>query len=267
MSDLYQHPGEYDLEHLGDDEDIAFYLSLVRRLRPRRVLELACGTGRITIPLARAAHQLDFEVIGLDNSPAMLAHAREQLCDLPPEARQRIEFAEGDMRTWTWSAKFDLIIIPCASISHVLAIEDQLAVWKTAHGNLSAGGRFVVEVNMPNMAAFADSFSMPLRTPLEVDLDNYDEGSGTRLIRRKTTRYLSHEQRAEIRFMYEKYKEGRAVESYIDDFISHVFFPREMKLLFLQAGFTVESTCGDYRGTRLRPDSRLILMTGLKTRS
>ena len=48
MSDLYKHPEEYDREHLGDDEDIGFYLSLSRRLAPRKVLELGCGTGRIT---------------------------------------------------------------------------------------------------------------------------------------------------------------------------------------------------------------------------
>src|SRR5690242_18263980 len=57
MSDLYKHPEEYDREHLGDDEDIGFYLSLSRRLAPRKVLELGCGTGRITLPLA----QLGFE--------------------------------------------------------------------------------------------------------------------------------------------------------------------------------------------------------------
>ena len=63
MSDLYKHPDEYDREHLGDDEDIAFYLSLSRRLAPRKVLELGCGTGRITLPLA----QLGFYVVGLDS--------------------------------------------------------------------------------------------------------------------------------------------------------------------------------------------------------
>jgi hypothetical protein len=104
------------------------------------------------------------------------------------------------------------------------------------------------------MASFADSFSVPPRTPLEVDIDNIDESDGTRLIRRKTTRYLSHEQRAQIRFMYEKYQHGRAVESYIDDFACHVFFPRELRLLFSHTGYEVEETFGDYRGRALRAD-------------
>src|ERR1700720_4665789 len=68
MSDLYKHHEQYDREHLGDEEDISFYLSLSRRLEPRKVLELGCGTGRITLPLA----QLGFDVVGLDNQPEML---------------------------------------------------------------------------------------------------------------------------------------------------------------------------------------------------
>lgn len=117
---------------------------------------------------------------------------------------------------------------------------------------------------MPNMAAFRDSFSVPPRAPLEVDIDNYDKTDDIRLIRRKTTQYLSHEQRAQIPFMYEKYRHGRAVEMYIDDFTSHVFFPRELNLLFIHCGFEVETTCGDYRGRPLQADSRLILMTGIR---
>jgi ubiquinone/menaquinone biosynthesis C-methylase UbiE len=52
MVQLYRRPEEYDLEHLGDDDDIQFYVNLSRGLKPDRVLELTCGTGRITIPLA-----------------------------------------------------------------------------------------------------------------------------------------------------------------------------------------------------------------------
>ena len=52
MEEIYQRPSDYDLEHEGDEEDVAFYLSLVERWRPRRVIELASGSGRIAIPLA-----------------------------------------------------------------------------------------------------------------------------------------------------------------------------------------------------------------------
>jgi SAM-dependent methyltransferase len=261
MSDLYKHPEEYDREHLGDDEDIGFYLSLSRRLAPRKVLELGCGTGRIALPLA----ELGFEVIGLDNQPEMLQKAEERRRQARNEIRERLQFFEGDMRTWTASRDFDLILIPASSITHVHSLEDQLAVWNTCHDNLRPGGRLLVDVTMPNLASFADSFRVPPRTPVEIDIDNINESDGTRLIRRKTTRYLSHEQRAQIRFMYEKYQDGRGVETFLDDFESHVFFPRELRLLFIHTGYEVEETMGDYVGRALKADSPIIIMIGRRS--
>ena len=258
MSDLYKHPAQYDREHLGDEEDIQFYISLGRKLRSQKILELGCGTGRITLPLAEAG----FDVVGLDNQPEMLRKAEERRRQSSAEVRQRLSLVEGDMRSWVSHADFDLIVIPCASISHVLRLEDQLAVWRACHHNLRRGGRFVVEVNMPNMAAFADSFSVPPRTPVEIDIDNLDESDNSRLIRRKTTQYLSHEQLAQIRFIYEKYQDGRGVESYIDAFASHVFFPRELHLLYLSTGYEVERTLGDYHERPLKLGSPLIIMIG-----
>lgn len=265
MSDIYKHPEEYDLEHSGHDEDTEFYLRLVRILKPRRVLELGCGTGRITLPLAREGVRQGFAVVGLDNEPEMLRRAEESRAQTDEESRRALSYVKGDMLTWRSDTPFDLILIPCGSLSHILEIEAQIRLFRQCYENLLSGGRFVVEVIMPNMAAYMDSFKIPPRAPIEIDLDSTDESDGTRLIRRKTTSYSSHNQLAEIRFLYEKYKEGRAVESYIDDFASHVFFPRELALLFIHAGFTVEQTLGDYRGRELRAQSPLIMMIGIKT--
>ena len=55
MEGIYQRPHEYDLEHGADDDDVEFYRRLIGRWQPRRVIELASGSGRVTIPLARAA--------------------------------------------------------------------------------------------------------------------------------------------------------------------------------------------------------------------
>ncbi len=267
MSDIYKHPDEYDLEHLGDDQDFGFYLSMIRALRPHRVLELGSGTGRITLPLANEAALYGGEVIGLDNQPEMLAQAEENRAHLSSDIRDRLVFVAGDMRTFRAEPKVDLIVIPCSSLSHLVELEDQIAVFRQCHENLTPGGRFIVEVTMPNLAAYADSFSVPPRTPLEIDLDRTDESDHTRLIRRKTTRYLGDRQLAEIRFLYEKYQDGRAVESYIDDFASHVFFPRELALLFIHAGFEIERTVGDYRARPLAPNSPLIIMIGRRVRA
>ena len=58
MEAIYQRPRNYDLEHEGDDDDIEFYRRLIGRWQPRRVMELASGSGRVTIPLARVGSQV-----------------------------------------------------------------------------------------------------------------------------------------------------------------------------------------------------------------
>jgi hypothetical protein len=146
-SDLYKHPEQYDREHLGDEEDIGFYLSLSRSLAPRKILELDCGTGRITLPLA----QLGFDVVGLDNQPEMLQKADARRLRSSAETRRRLQFIEADLRTWSAHSNFDLILIPASSISHVLSLEDQLAMSKRCHDNLRPEGRLLIEITMPNM--------------------------------------------------------------------------------------------------------------------
>jgi SAM-dependent methyltransferase len=266
MGHLYKHPEEYDLEHLGYTEDIEFYVSMAKKYRPLNVLELGCGTGRLTLPLAAIGAELEFDVTGLDNEPEMLEKAIERVRQAPAQVQKRLHLVQGDLRTWQADRAFDLIIIPCCSITHILNLDDQITAWQRCYNNLTIGGRFIVETMMPNMDVFADSFRLPPRTPIELDIDTVNQNDGTRLIRRKTTRYVSDEQRAEIRFLYEKYQHGRAVDNFIDDFASHVFFPRELKLLFMFTGYDIEDTYGDYHARAMLPKSPMIIMVGRRKR-
>jgi len=63
-------------------------------------------------------------VVGLDNEPAMLKQAGQKVKRLPASVRERISFVRGDMRSWRRGEPFDLIVIPCSSISHVLELRD-----------------------------------------------------------------------------------------------------------------------------------------------
>jgi SAM-dependent methyltransferase len=261
---IYQRPADYELEHEGDADDVEFFVALARRLKPKRVLELACGSGRVTQPLANLAARQGFDMIGLDNAVEMLAEARRRCEEASPAVRERLTLLEGDMRHWSAVEKFDLIVSPCGSMAHLLTLRDQLDAWKQAYSNLNGGGRFVVDVSMPRMAAYADSFQIPPRTILEIDRDVTDPETGNRLIRYRTTRYLPHEQRAEVRFIYDKFATGILSDHYVSDFESHVYFPRELQLLFMFTGFSIEASYGDYRGRALSSTSEQMIMMGLK---
>src|SRR3954465_8449999 len=76
----------------GTRADVAFYLEEARRAgASSRVLELGCGTGRLTLPLALAGHQ----VTGIDLSPAMLHRAHAKLVAQPQAVRERVTLLEG----------------------------------------------------------------------------------------------------------------------------------------------------------------------------
>jgi SAM-dependent methyltransferase len=265
MEAIYERPRDYDLEHEGDDEDIEFYVELLERLRPRRVLELASGSGRVTVPLARVAAGLGARIVGLEIADTMLDAARQKVSELEPEAARSLEFVQADLRTWTTDDPFDLIITPCSSLSHLLSLEDQLAAWRTAYANLTPGGRFVADLTMPNLTVYAESMQTPPRTTVEIDVDTSDPATGTRLLRYKTTRYIPHEQRAEILFLYDKFPDGERVDRYVSDFESHVYYPREVELLFLMTGFEIEAKYGSYNMRRLRRTSRQMIVIGRRS--
>ena len=264
MEAIYERPRDYDLEHEGDEQDVAFYLRLLDRWQPRRVMELAAGSGRVTIPLACAAAPRGTQIVGLEREGPMLEEAMHKRAGLSEEVRRCLTFVRGDMRAWRAEEQFDLVIAPCASLSHLLTQDDQIEAWRCAWDSLVDGGRFVVDLSMPNLAAYADSMQTPPRTLIELDIDARDPGTGTRMLRYKTTRYLPHEQRAEIRFLYDKFPDRSQVDRYVSDFDCHVYYPREVELLFRYTGFSVEAWFGDYAMRRLRTSSRQLIGVGVK---
>ena len=93
---IYRTPEDYDLEHVGHTDDIEFFVDLAVRLKPSRVLELACGSGRVTVPLAEAGARHGFEVVGMELVPEMLEEARRKQDEAPPEVRSHLTLLEGD---------------------------------------------------------------------------------------------------------------------------------------------------------------------------
>jgi SAM-dependent methyltransferase len=259
---VYQRPTDYELEHVGDTEDIAFFCDLAKRLKPKRLLELACGSGRVTLPLAELGAKQGFDVVGMELVPEMLATAQQKRDGAPAATQKRLTLLEGDMRNWKADTPFDLILTPCSSMCHLLTLEDQLAAWRQSYDNLMPGGRFVIDVTMPDLGSYVDSFRLPAREIVEIDLDTFEPETRTRLLRYKTTRYLADEQRAHIRFLYDKFVGDAPPERSISDFESHVYYPRELELLYRQSGFEVETWYGDYQGRPLGPKSRQLIVVG-----
>jgi SAM-dependent methyltransferase len=262
--EIYERPHDYDLEHESDDDDVGFYERLLADWRPRRVLELGCGSARVALPLASMAARDGFDVVGLELAEPMLEEAERKRSAAPIDVQRHLNFARGDMRTWRSPEPFDAILTPGSSMRHVLTLDDQIAVWRAAWDNLSPGGRFVVDVACPDLVACALAAQSPPRQTLELDTDSTDPKTGERLIRHKAVAYLPHEQRAQTTFLYDKFQEDHRVDRYISDFAAHVYFPRELELLFLYTGFCLEAMYGDWRRRPLGRTSPQMIAIGRK---
>jgi SAM-dependent methyltransferase len=115
-------------------DDIDFYVELARNAEGP-VVELAAGTGRISIPIAQRTAK---DVIGIDLSPAMLERALERA----EEAGVEIDLREGDMRDLDLVDATDLVICPYRALLHLPTWADRRRVFERVARALRPGGRF-----------------------------------------------------------------------------------------------------------------------------
>ncbi len=108
-------------------------------IRPANILELACGTGNITIPLAQKGYQ----VTAVDCSKAMIKRAREKAND----AELHIEFIEQDMRTVSLADQFDVVLCCCDSVNYLTETRDLSAFFKQAYLHTRPGGLLLFDLN------------------------------------------------------------------------------------------------------------------------
>jgi SAM-dependent methyltransferase len=138
----------YDIREVGGpgtpcDGDVDFYLTQARKVGGP-ILDLACGTGRVAFPLAKAG----FAVIGLDRSPAMLNVARSKLADRGP-ANPR--FIRGNMARFDLRRRFGLIIIAYRAFQHLLTPASQRSCLLHARKHLRPKGRLIVHLFDPRL--------------------------------------------------------------------------------------------------------------------
>lgn len=108
-----------------------------------RVLEFAIGTGRVAVPLAATG----VEVAGIELCQPMIDLLRAKVGD------EQIPVVLGDMASARAEGEFDLVYLVFNGISNVLTQDDQIAVFENAARHLVRGGRFVIELWVPDLRA------------------------------------------------------------------------------------------------------------------
>jgi SAM-dependent methyltransferase len=151
----YEDAALYDFEYRRRRADVNFYRriaqeqresSLSRGAEVSPILELACGTGRLTAPLLRDGHT----VIGLDHSAAMLARAAWRLRRLGPTRRRRALLVRGDMRAIGFAPRFGLVLCAFHSLQHLVEKQDLLACLRGAAASLAPRGWLAFDLLPPD---------------------------------------------------------------------------------------------------------------------
>jgi SAM-dependent methyltransferase len=125
-----------------DDDDVAFFVELSKQA-PGRVIELMAGTGRVSIPVARAGAALTC----VDNSPAMLAELRRKLSMHDAAA----EVVEQDVTRLDLEARFALAFIAFNSFEEITEDADRTRLLQRVFEHLLPGGRFVCTLHDPEV--------------------------------------------------------------------------------------------------------------------
>jgi SAM-dependent methyltransferase len=121
------------------DDTVALVDALGPADRPARILELAVGTGRLALPLARRGHA----VTGIDISPAMLDVLRSN----DPEGL--VTTVAGDMVDDLPDGPFDVVLVAYTSLFMLVDPARQAACFAAVAERLGSGGLFVVEAFVP----------------------------------------------------------------------------------------------------------------------
>jgi len=122
----------YDAWAADMTEDVSFYVDLAREAA-EPVVELAVGSGRVAIPIARETGK---RVLGIDSSPAMIELAQERAAGLPVDVRV------GDMRDFELDEPVELVICPARALLHLPSWRDKRRVFERVAASLRPGGRF-----------------------------------------------------------------------------------------------------------------------------
>jgi SAM-dependent methyltransferase len=236
------HASLYDQFATGVEGDVDFYVSEAR-IQGAPVLELGCGTGRILIPIAQAG----ISILGLDRSRAMLSVASDKAARLDAEARNSIQLVQGDMRSFNFAQRFNLVIIPYRGFLHLLTVDDQKQALIRIRQHLAPSGRLILnffDVDLTHIGNQNSSDSVFLTR----DSEFIDTNTGHRFVVWDNTMYEPECQVMNQYYILEELNEQGEV-------IRKLYFPLrrryvhryEMQFLLELSGFEVEALYGDFQ--------------------
>ena len=209
-------------------EDLQFYKRWLPQNKKAKILELCCGTGRLTLPIAKDG----YNICGVDYTLSMLEQAKVKAT----EAGLDIDFIEADIRTLDLQEKFDLIFIPFNSIHHLYRNEDLFKALECVKNHLKKGGLFLLDCFNPNIQYIVENEKD------QATITEYTTDDGRNVLIKQTMRYESATQINRIEWHYYINSEFHSIQN-LD---MRLFFPQELDSYLERAGFNIIHKFGGF---------------------
>ncbi|MEB2777347.1 class I SAM-dependent methyltransferase [Algoriphagus sp. D3-2-R+10] len=217
--------------------DLQFYKKWLPKNNDAKILELCCGTGRLTLPIAKDG----YNICGVDYTSSMLERAKVKASEVGLD----INFIEADIRTLNLQEKFDLILIPFNSIHHLYRNEDLFKVFKGVKSHLKDGGSFVLDCFNPNIQFVVESEKE------QNVIAEYTTDDGREVLIKQAMRYESSTQINRIEWHY--FINGKFHS--IQNMDMRLFFPKELDSYLEWTGFNIVHKFGSFEEEAFDDDS------------
>lgn len=251
-------PETYDAVESYDRQDAAFYVEEALRAGGP-VLELGCGAGRLTIPVAEAG----VDITGIDASADKLEAARHKARRLG-EGSGSVNFAQAEVFDFGGKVetKFSLAIIPFSGFLSLLTTDDQVRALHNIFRHLLPGGRLAFDIMFPDPDLLMSESDVLYHVK-----DVTDPVTGRRFVLWRQTGYDCYSQIENVRTVVEELDEQNAVcrRTVRDKQVRYVH-RWEMHHLLRLCGFEVLNLFGDFdRSAFDDPSAEMIWVAGARS--
>lgn len=238
MKNLYQNTAWlYDIDNRDNlHDDIPFYIEYAKALGGE-VLELGCGTGRVSLALA---HQ-GINVTGLDLSNEMLEIFRKKI-EAAPELKDKITVVHGNMAEFHLDKDFNLVIAPFRTFQALTRKTDIENALKCIYSHLSVNGIFIINVFKP-FGAMDESWCYKEK----VQWERLDEPTGNYVVKKHWGDKIDVKNQVIYpHFAYEVTDRNGTTERYIEDLILKYYYENQLEEIIMKSSFRILERFGWY---------------------
>jgi SAM-dependent methyltransferase len=239
--------------------DLPFYRDLAGQTAGP-ILEVACGTGRVLLPIARQG----VEIHGVDNSRPMLKILEKHLALEPYDVRQRVTLHEGDMRDFRLGGQYPLVIIPFRPMQHMHTVKDQVSTLTTAASQLCEDGILAFDVFYPKFDLINTKIGEEV---LEFEWSPSPDSAEVvrRFFRKESVDKIN--QIFYFTFTYRTFRAGELILEETEAFKLSYFTYPHLRALFLLAGLEPVAEYGSFAKAPLDNSSEQMIFLLRKRRS